>query len=114
MLCFVSCVLFFQRRKIRFDLLFISGLFQWIFQMSNAAFTPITHEKVHRAKMSIENFYANLINQYEEREERFVLHLDLLLSSLDTSFHRSRYRRLEETMNAEGLTEQEVKAIRLK
>ena len=31
---------------------------------------PITQEKVHRAKMSIENFYANLINQYEEREER--------------------------------------------
>jgi len=32
--------------------------------------TPITQEKVNKAKMSIENFYANLINQYEEREER--------------------------------------------
>ena len=32
---------------------------------------PLTQEKVHRAKMSIENFYANLINQYEEREERY-------------------------------------------
>ncbi len=37
------------------------------FQM---AVPPITQEKVNRAKMSIENFYANLINQYEEREER--------------------------------------------
>ena len=37
------------------------------FQM---AATPITKEKVHKAKMSIENFYANLVNQYEEREER--------------------------------------------
>jgi serine/threonine kinase 38 len=52
------------------------------------ATTPITQEKVHKAKMSIENFYANLINQYEEREER--------------------YRRLEEMMNAEGLSDQEV------
>ncbi|CAF4407706.1 unnamed protein product, partial [Adineta steineri] len=51
------------------------------------ATTPITKEKVHKAKMSIENFYANLINQYEEREER--------------------YRRLEEMMTAEGLSEQE-------
>lgn len=59
----------------------------FLFQM---AMTPITHtqEKVHKAKMSIENFYANLVNQHEEREER--------------------YRRLEEMMNAEGLTEQEV------
>ena len=57
--------------------------------------TPITHtqEKVHKAKMSIENFYANLVNQHEEREER--------------------YRRLEEMMNAEGLTEQEVKSLRV-
>jgi hypothetical protein len=53
------------------------------------ATTPITQEKVHKAKMSIENFYANLVNQYEEREER--------------------YRRLEEMMNAEGLSDQEVK-----
>lgn len=51
------------------------------------ATTPITQEKVHKAKMSIESFYANLINQYEEREER--------------------YRRLEEMMKAEGLTDQE-------
>jgi pyruvate-formate lyase len=53
------------------------------------AATPITQEKVHKAKMSIENFYANLINQYEEREER--------------------YRRLEEMMDVEGLSEQEVR-----
>lgn len=37
------------------------------FQMAT---TPITQEKVHKAKLSIENFYANLITQYEEREER--------------------------------------------
>ena len=36
------------------------------------ATTPITQEKVHKAKLSIENFYANLINQYEEREERYA------------------------------------------
>ena len=42
------------------------------FQMAtpSSTHTPITQEKVHKAKMSIENFYANLINQYEEREER--------------------------------------------
>jgi hypothetical protein len=37
--------------------------------MSNASPTH-TQEKVKKAKMSIENFYANLINQHEEREER--------------------------------------------
>ncbi|CAF0811170.1 unnamed protein product [Didymodactylos carnosus] len=50
-------------------------------------FNPVTLEKVNKAKMTIENFYTNLINQYEEREER--------------------YRRLEETMQAEGLSDQE-------
>ncbi|CAF2526752.1 unnamed protein product [Rotaria sp. Silwood2] len=54
---------------------------------TSSTHTPITQEKVNKAKMSIENFYANLINQYEEREER--------------------YRRLEDTMNAEGLSDQE-------
>ena len=38
-----------------------------------ATTTPITQDKVHKAKMSIENFYANLINQYEEREERLEI-----------------------------------------
>lgn len=61
----------------------------FVFLSFQMARTPITQEKVHKAKLSIENFYANLVNQYEEREER--------------------YRRLEEMMNAEGLSDQEVK-----
>ena len=32
--------------------------------------TTNTQEKVNKAKMQIENFYANLVNQYEEREDR--------------------------------------------
>lgn len=32
--------------------------------------TLITQEKVKKAKMSIENFYANLVNQHQEREQR--------------------------------------------
>ncbi len=77
-------MLFFEEQKINLVYNNISILFCF-FQMAT---TPITQEKVHKAKMSIENFYANLINQYEEREER--------------------YRRLEEMMNAEGLSDQEV------
>ncbi len=44
-----------------------------IFCFQMATTTPITQDKVHKAKMSIENFYANLINQYEEREERLEM-----------------------------------------
>jgi hypothetical protein len=36
----------------------------------SSTYTPITQEKVKKAKMSIENFYANLINQHQELEER--------------------------------------------
>ena len=71
-------------------------------------YKPITHEKVHRAKMSIENFYSNLINQYQEREER--LEITLVLFLFFEIIFNHRYRRLEETMKAEGLSEQEVKS----
>lgn len=64
---FLSFWFFFEKRKKEIYLNKISMFF--VFQMATIS-TPITQEKVNKAKISIENFYANLINQHEEREER--------------------------------------------
>ncbi len=68
MILIVVVVVFFWRTKI--NLVYNNIYIIFVFQMAT---TPITQEKVHKAKMSIENFYANLINQYEEREERLMI-----------------------------------------
>ncbi|XP_013389892.1 serine/threonine-protein kinase 38-like isoform X2 [Lingula anatina] len=51
------------------------------------AVSPHTADKVTRAKVTLENYYTNLIAQHEERE--------------------SRYRKLEQTMEDEGLSEEQ-------
>lgn len=59
---------FLKERKKRIYLnKIIMNIYKYMFCFQMAAFTQ---EKVNKAKMSIENFYANLINQHEEREER--------------------------------------------
>jgi DNA-binding protein H-NS len=51
-------------------------------------FSQPTLDKAHKVRILIENFYENLFQECEEREER--------------------HRRLEESMNKQGLTEHEV------
>ena len=51
-------------------------------------FSQPTLDKANKVRLTIENFYDNLFQEYEEREER--------------------YRRLEETMRQQGLSESEV------
>ena len=50
-------------------------------------FSQPTIDKVNKAKVMLENYYNNLLQECEEREER--------------------YKKLEETMTSQGLTEQE-------
>lgn len=50
-------------------------------------FSQPTIDKVNKAKVMLENYYNNLLQECDEREER--------------------YRKLEETMKAQGLSEQE-------
>ena len=51
-------------------------------------FSQPTLDKANKVRLTIENFYDNLFQEYEEREER--------------------YRRLEENMKQQGLSESEV------
>ena len=53
-------------------------------------FSQPTLDKANKVRLTIENFYENLFQEYEEREER--------------------YRRLEETMKQQGLSESEVES----
>jgi hypothetical protein len=54
-------------------------------------FSQPTLDKANKVRLTIENFYDNLFQEYEEREER--------------------YRRLEETMKQQGLSESEVSSL---
>lgn len=54
---------------------------------NNITFSQPTIDKVNKAKVMLENYYNNLLQECDEREER--------------------YRKLEETMKAQGLNEQE-------
>ena len=54
----------------------------------NVPVSSHTAEKVTRAKMTLENYYLNLVAQHEERE--------------------NRYKKLEKTMEDEGLSEEQV------
>lgn len=56
-------------------------------QQPTMMFSQPTIDKVNKAKVMLENYYNNLLQECDEREER--------------------YRRLEETMQNEGLSEQE-------
>jgi|688.fasta_scaffold2310250_1 hypothetical protein len=57
-------------------------------QQATITFSQPTLDKANKVRLTIENFYENLFQEYEEREER--------------------YRRLEETMKQQGLNESEV------
>ena len=39
--------------------------------MSNGAYSSHTIEKANKAKITIENFYTNFLQQQQEREERY-------------------------------------------
>lgn len=54
---------------------------------SNQFVSGYTIEKVNKTKMTLENYYSNLIGQHEERE--------------------TRQKQLEESMDSEGLTEEQ-------
>jgi serine/threonine kinase 38 len=56
-------------------------------------FSQPTLDKVNKAKVMLENYYNNLLQECDEREER--------------------YRRLEESMRAQGLSEQEKNERRM-
>lgn len=56
-------------------------------QQATITFSQPTLDKANKVRLTIENFYENLFQEYEEREER--------------------YRRLEETMKQQGLSESE-------
>ena len=68
----------------------------------------ITQDKANQAKMLIENFYTNLVNQYKEREQRWK---DYLWFERIWLFIVNRGRRLEEKMKEEGLSEAQVELI---
>jgi serine/threonine kinase 38 len=54
----------------------------------NVPVSSHTAEKATRAKMTLENYYLNLVAQHEERDHR--------------------YKQLEKTMEEEGLSEEQV------
>jgi len=69
----------------------------------------LTQEKVNQAKMLIENFYTNLISQNNEREARWLGYVSNETTDwFDFLFRSNRFRRLEEQMTADGLSEDEV------
>lgn len=57
-------------------------------QQNVITFSQPTLDKATKVRMTIENFYENLFQEHEEREER--------------------YKRLEESMRQQGLSESEV------
>jgi len=59
---------------------------------NDGALSSHTLEKVKKAKVSIETFYSNLVNQQIERDDRM--------------------QTLEKAMQHEGLTEEEVSFIK--